>query len=794
MLLQLYKVKRSHHGWNPAQNDRYAKAKEELLAAMTSTSFSTLERFPQRKMVLGEAQPVFLHDLLKQLLEQAAMSALRQTRTQEETLLRLSGVSVVDGLARYCQTLQRNIVNLVNYVKAAVKLSIIDKQQGRVLDFTTSPVPVIVARQKRPTTVLDQHHYLNQNHCRQYGSRAREESKGRTDPQRKQVSDWSGTVDIPWTHRLQRRNVTRQQQGQQGSKLVPAKDEAEVQRFCGLTSYYHKYINTFADITAPLHQLTQKDTPFQWTQESAESFQRLKASLTETPVLAYPRFDKRASTIVQMDASNVGLGAVLEQNQQMIGYASCTLTKAVVNYNMNQRECLAIVWAMKQFRHYLLRRPFQLMTDHAPCNGLEFSFETVYRKGTTNGNTDALLCPSYDDCSPSYDDGSPSYDDCRAPHMMTAAPHMMKAAPHMMTAAPRMMTASPSYDDYRAPCPSYDDCSPSYDDCSPSYDDGSPHMMTAAPHMMTAAPHMMTAAPRMMMQAPRMMTSKPLPLVDDCSPSYDDCSPSYDDCSPSYDDCSPSYDDGSPSYDDGSPSYDDCSPSYDDCSPSYDDYSPLYDDCSPSYDDCSPSYDDYSPSYDDCSPSYDDCSPSYDDCSPSYETAAPRMMTAAPHMMTAAPHMMTAAPRMMTAAPCMMTAAPSYDDCSPSYDDCSPSYDNCSPSYDDCCPSPSYDDCSPSYDDCCPSYDDLSPSYDDLSPSYDDCSPSYDDYSPSYDDCSPSYDDCSPSYDDCSPSYDDCSPSYDDCCPLYDDCCPSYDDCSPSYDDYSPSYDDCSPS
>ena len=164
--------------------------------------------------------------------------------------------------------------------------------------------------------------------------------------------------------------VTRQQQGQQGSKLVPAKDEAEVQRFCGLTSYYHKYINTFADITAPLHQLTQKDTPFQWTQESAESFQRLKASLTETPVLAYPRFDKRASTIVQMDASNVGLGAVLEQNQQMIGYASCTLTKAVVNYNMNQRECLAIVWAMKQFRHYLLRRPFQLMTDHAPCNGL----------------------------------------------------------------------------------------------------------------------------------------------------------------------------------------------------------------------------------------------------------------------------------------------------------------------------------------------------------------------------------------------------------------------------------------
>ena len=43
------------------------------------------------------------------------------------------------------------------------------------------------------------------------------------------------------------------------------KDEAELQRFLGLASYYHKYINKFADIAAPLHQLTQKDTPFQWT-------------------------------------------------------------------------------------------------------------------------------------------------------------------------------------------------------------------------------------------------------------------------------------------------------------------------------------------------------------------------------------------------------------------------------------------------------------------------------------------------------------------------------------------------
>ena len=95
-----------------------------------------------------------------------------------------------------------------------------------------------------------------------------------------------------------------------GSKRAPAKDEAEVRQFLRLASYYRKYTDRFADMAAPLHRLTQKDT----------DTGRLKASLTEPPVQAYPRFDKLASTMVlQTDASNVGLGAVLEQDQRVIG-------------------------------------------------------------------------------------------------------------------------------------------------------------------------------------------------------------------------------------------------------------------------------------------------------------------------------------------------------------------------------------------------------------------------------------------------------------------------------------------
>ena len=106
------------------------------------------------------------------------------------------------------------------------------------------------------------------------------------------------------------------------------------------------------------------------------------------------------------DASAAGLGAVLEQGG-VIAYASRSLTRAERQYSVIQRECLAIVYALKQFRHYLLGRHFRLFTDHAPLQWLsaqkmegmlcrwalamqEYSFQIVYRKGSLNANADAL--------------------------------------------------------------------------------------------------------------------------------------------------------------------------------------------------------------------------------------------------------------------------------------------------------------------------------------------------------------------------------------------------------------------
>ena len=195
----------------------------------------------------------------------------------------------------------------------------------------------------------------------------------------------------------------------QAVKEWPAPTNAtEVRQFLGLASYYRRYIQQFSDIATPLNALTQKGAEFSWTQACGNAFEALKQHLVDAPVLSYPRFGSEASTFVlQTDASAVGLGAVLEQDGHVIAYTSRSLTAPERQYSVIQRECLAVVHALKQLRHYLLGRRFQIITDHAPLQWLsaqkmegmlcrwalalqEYDFDIVHRKGALHSNADAL--------------------------------------------------------------------------------------------------------------------------------------------------------------------------------------------------------------------------------------------------------------------------------------------------------------------------------------------------------------------------------------------------------------------
>ena len=129
-------------------------------------------------------------------------------------------------------------------------------------------------------------------------------------------------------------------------------DVTDVRKFLGLASYNRWYIAQFSDIAAPLHKLTQKGEPFAWNDRCQAAFHCLKEKFVQAPVLVYPDLTQKASPfILQTDASATGLGAVLEQDGHVVGYASRTLTKSEQNYSVIQKECLAVVYAMKQFHH-----------------------------------------------------------------------------------------------------------------------------------------------------------------------------------------------------------------------------------------------------------------------------------------------------------------------------------------------------------------------------------------------------------------------------------------------------------
>ncbi|XP_076660824.1 uncharacterized protein LOC143364275 [Halictus rubicundus] len=180
----------------------------------------------------------------------------------------------------------------------------------------------------------------------------------------------------------------------------------EIKSFLGLSGYYRKFIRNFSKIAKPLTDLTQKDVPFHWTDKQQNSFETLKQKLCEAPVLTYPDFNRQFT--LTTDASNEGIGAVLSQDGHPCCYISRTLNAPERNYTTTEKELLAIVWAVKRLRQYLLGRKFVIRTDHQALKWLnnckdpssrlmrwrlkleEYEYEIEYTKGKDDTAADAL--------------------------------------------------------------------------------------------------------------------------------------------------------------------------------------------------------------------------------------------------------------------------------------------------------------------------------------------------------------------------------------------------------------------
>ncbi|MCG8109820.1 MAG: RNase H-like domain-containing protein, partial [Candidatus Thiodiazotropha taylori] len=183
----------------------------------------------------------------------------------------------------------------------------------------------------------------------------------------------------------------------------------ELQSFLGFMNYHRSHVRNFAQVSADLYDITSVEK-FTWKSKHQAAFEKLKELAITAPMLSHPSPD--GEFILDTDASHTQIGAALYQIQdgveKPICFASHVLLKQHRNYCTTRKELLAVVKFCRQFRHYLLGRPFIIRTDHNSLVWLtrfkhlegqlarfieelsQYDFKIYHRKGTEHCNADAL--------------------------------------------------------------------------------------------------------------------------------------------------------------------------------------------------------------------------------------------------------------------------------------------------------------------------------------------------------------------------------------------------------------------
>jgi RNase H-like domain found in reverse transcriptase/Reverse transcriptase (RNA-dependent DNA polymerase)/Retroviral aspartyl protease len=154
-------------------------------------------------------------------------------------------------------------------------------------------------------------------------------------------------------------------------------NKRELRRFIGMVNYYRDLWIRRSDVLAPLAALTSKTTKWNWTDDHTKAFNLMKQIVSKETLLSYPIFNQCFE--IYTDASKTQLGSVISQQGKPIAFYSRKLNAAQTRYTTMERELLAIVETLKEFRNILLGQQIKIFTDHQNLTYKNFNTERVMR-------------------------------------------------------------------------------------------------------------------------------------------------------------------------------------------------------------------------------------------------------------------------------------------------------------------------------------------------------------------------------------------------------------------------------
>src|SRR6202161_2021483 len=198
------------------------------------------------------------------------------------------------------------------------------------------------------------------------------------------------------------------------SEWLTPSNKKEVQSFLGFINFYRRFIEGFSHIAWPLYDLTKADSAFQWSSEEKSAFDMLRDRITSAPILSLP--DNSRPYSVEADSSDFATRAVLSQDNpedgkwHPVAFLSKSLSPVERNYEIHDKEMLAIVRALEEWRHFVegAEHQFEIWTDHKNLEYFmtskklnrrqarwslllaRFDFILHHRPGTSMGKSDAL--------------------------------------------------------------------------------------------------------------------------------------------------------------------------------------------------------------------------------------------------------------------------------------------------------------------------------------------------------------------------------------------------------------------